>query len=114
MTKCECSSPLASANHFNVGQNVNIEYKVNMLKNKESMVCSKVTRCMNVEWKENYMMIVIGFLNQKKFCVTDTLRNIELVHKDYAVYVAHQRLSVAVNACRFNLADKVVGYRSLL
>ena len=106
--------PLASANHFNVGQNVNIEYKVNILKNKENMVCSKVTSCMNVEWKESYTMTVIGFLNQKKFYVTDTLRNIELVHKDYVVFVEHQRLSVVVNACRFNLADKVVGYRSLL
>jgi hypothetical protein len=106
--------PLASVNHFNVGQNVSIEYKVNTLKNKENMVCSKVIRCMNVAWTENYMMTVIGFLNQKKFYVTDTLRNIELEHKDYVAFVEHQRLSVVVNACRFNLADKVVGYRSLL
>jgi len=33
------------------------------------------------------------------------------VLKGYVVFVVHQRLNVVVNACWFNLADKVVGYR---
>ena len=62
---------------------------------------SKVIRCMNVEWKENYTMTVTGSLNQKKFCVTDTLRNIDLVHKDYVVFVEHQSQNVVVDTCWF-------------
>jgi hypothetical protein len=62
----------------------------------------------------NVAMIVIGSLNQKKFCVTDTLRNTVQVLKGYAVFVVHQSQNVVVDTCRFNLADKVVGYRSLL
>ena len=93
--------PLASANHFNVGQNVNIEYKVNTLKKKENMEPSKVIRCMNVEWKENYTMTVTGSLNQKKFCVTDTLMNTVKVLKGYAVFVVHQSQNVVVDTCRF-------------
>ena len=88
---------LASANLFNVGQNVSIAYKVNILRKKGNMEPSKVTRCMSVEWKESYMTTVIISLSQKKFCVTDTLRNTVQVLKDYVVFVAHQRLSVVVN-----------------
>ena len=102
---------LASANHFNVEQNVSIEYKVNTLRKKENMEPSKVIKCMSVEWKESYMTTVIISLSQKKFYVTDTLRNTVQVHKGYVVFVEHQNLSVVVNACWFNLADKVVGYR---
>ena len=76
---------------------MNIEYKVNTLKKKENMEPSKAIRCMNVEWKESYTMIVIGSLNQKKFCVTDTLRNTVQVLKGYAVYVARQNQSVVAN-----------------
>ena len=102
---------LASANLFKEIQNASIEYKVNTLRKKENMVCSKVIRCMNVAWTENYMMTVTGSLNQRKFYVTDTLRNTVQVLKDYVVFVAHQNQNVVVNACWFNLADKVVGYR---
>ena len=80
---------------------MNIEYKVNTLKKKENMEPSKVIRCMNVEWKENYTMIVIGSLNQKKFCVTDTLRNTVQVLKGYAVFVVHQSQNVVVDTCWF-------------
>ncbi len=102
---------LASANHFNVGQNVSIEYKVNTLRKKGNMELSKVIKCTSVEWKASYTTTVIISLSQKKFCVTDTLRNTVQVLKGYVVFVVHQRLNVVVDTCWFNLADKVVGYR---
>ena len=71
------------------------------MKKKEKMEPSKAIRCMNVEWKESYMMIVIGSLNQKKFCVTDTLMNTVKVLKGYAVFVVHQSQNVVVDTCRF-------------
>ena len=88
---------LASANHFNVEQNVSTEYKVNTLRKKENMELSKVIKCTNVEWKESYTTTVIISLSQKKCCVTDTLRNTVQVLKGYAVYVARQKQSVVAN-----------------
>ena len=55
--------------------------------------------------------IVILFFKVRWFFVKNIMANITDMPIPNVEYVAQHTQSVVVNACWFNLADKVVGYR---
>jgi len=67
--------------------------------------------CTNVERLEYSGKTVILSFKVKRFFVRNTTVNITDTPIPNVEYVAQHTQSVVVNACWFNLADKVVGYR---
>lgn len=65
----------------------------------------------NVERLESSGKTVTLFFKVRWFFVKNIMANITDTPIPNVGYVVQHTLSVAVNACWFNLADKVVGYR---